>query len=217
VPGLPDVLAKSGVEAARARSLLQILLREKRLIRIGDDLVFHHTAMEKLRSMLAARQAARFKCRHVQGLDRHLPQIRHSAAGVSGPRKGHAPRRRRAGSPMKFTRRSLLLGAAAAAAGAQSRSAMAREITEWIFVSAKAYKDPFKRNRIGCCLPRSAGQGTAGAAFWAGGQEWRVRYAADAAGRYSFETICSDASNSDFARAARAMEVTPYEGREPIA
>jgi selenocysteine-specific elongation factor len=60
VPGLPDVLAKSGVEAARARSLLQILLREKRLIRVGDDLVFHHTAMEKLRSMLAARQAARF-------------------------------------------------------------------------------------------------------------------------------------------------------------
>ncbi|MGA2741747.1 MAG: selenocysteine-specific translation elongation factor [Bryobacteraceae bacterium] len=60
VPGLPDVLAKSGVEAARARSLLQILLREKRLIRIGDDLVFHHTAMEKLRTMLAARQAARF-------------------------------------------------------------------------------------------------------------------------------------------------------------
>jgi selenocysteine-specific elongation factor len=60
VPALPDVLAKSGVEAARARSLLQILLREKRLIRVGDDLVFHHSAMEKLRAMLAARQAARF-------------------------------------------------------------------------------------------------------------------------------------------------------------
>ena len=60
VPALPDVLAKSGVEAARARSLLQILLREKRLIRVSDDLVFHHTAMEKLRSMLAVRQPARF-------------------------------------------------------------------------------------------------------------------------------------------------------------
>jgi selenocysteine-specific elongation factor len=60
VPGLPDVLAKSGVETARARSLLQILLREKRLVRVSDDLVFHHTAMEKLRTMLAARQAARF-------------------------------------------------------------------------------------------------------------------------------------------------------------
>jgi selenocysteine-specific elongation factor len=60
VPALPDVLAKSGVEAARARSLLQILLREKRLIRVSDDLVFHHTAMEKLRTMLAAHKAARF-------------------------------------------------------------------------------------------------------------------------------------------------------------
>jgi selenocysteine-specific elongation factor len=60
VPSLPDVLAKSGVEAARARSLLQILLREKRLIKAGDDLVFHHTAVEKLRAMLAAHKGARF-------------------------------------------------------------------------------------------------------------------------------------------------------------
>jgi hypothetical protein len=60
VPALPDVLAKSGVEAARARSLLQILLREKRLIRVSDDLVFHHTAMAKLRAMLAAHKGARF-------------------------------------------------------------------------------------------------------------------------------------------------------------
>ena len=60
VPALPDVLAKSGVEAARARSLLQILLREKRLIRVSEELVFHHTAMEKLRQMLAAHKSARF-------------------------------------------------------------------------------------------------------------------------------------------------------------
>jgi selenocysteine-specific elongation factor len=60
VPALPDVLAKSGVEGARARSLLQILLREKRLVRVSDDLVFHHTAMEKLRAMLAGQKPARF-------------------------------------------------------------------------------------------------------------------------------------------------------------
>jgi selenocysteine-specific elongation factor len=60
VPATPDVLAKSGVEAARARSLLQILLREKRLIRVSDDLVFHHTAMEKLKTLLAAHKGARF-------------------------------------------------------------------------------------------------------------------------------------------------------------
>jgi selenocysteine-specific elongation factor len=60
VPALPEVLAKSGVEAARARSLLQILLREKRLIRVSDDLVFHRAAMESLRQMLAVHKAARF-------------------------------------------------------------------------------------------------------------------------------------------------------------
>jgi selenocysteine-specific elongation factor len=60
VPALPDVLAKSGVEAARARSLLQILLREKRLIRVSDDLVFHRAAMEKLRATIAEHKGARF-------------------------------------------------------------------------------------------------------------------------------------------------------------
>ncbi|MGA2589456.1 MAG: selenocysteine-specific translation elongation factor [Bryobacteraceae bacterium] len=60
VPAVPDVLAKSGVETARARSLLQILLREKRLIRVSEDLVFHHSAMETLRKLLAAHKAVRF-------------------------------------------------------------------------------------------------------------------------------------------------------------
>jgi len=60
VPALADVLAKSGVEASRARSLLQILLREKKLVRISEELVFHHTAMEKLRALLLERKGQRF-------------------------------------------------------------------------------------------------------------------------------------------------------------
>ncbi len=59
-PTVNEVLAKSGVESARARSLLQILIREKRLVRINADLVFHHTALESLRKLLAARKSARF-------------------------------------------------------------------------------------------------------------------------------------------------------------
>ena len=60
VPAVAEVLAKSGVEAARARSLLQILLREKRLVRINEDLVFHCTAVERLRGLLAERRGLRF-------------------------------------------------------------------------------------------------------------------------------------------------------------
>ena len=59
-PALSEVLAQSGVEPARARSLLAILLRERRLVRVGDDLVFHQSAIGKLRALLAARRPARF-------------------------------------------------------------------------------------------------------------------------------------------------------------
>jgi selenocysteine-specific elongation factor len=59
-PALAGVLAQSGVEPARARSLLAILLREKKLVRIGEDLVFHQAAIQTLRAMLAARKPARF-------------------------------------------------------------------------------------------------------------------------------------------------------------
>ena len=61
VPALPEVLAKSGVEPARGRSLLQILLREKRLVRINDDLVFHQTAIGQLRELLGAHKGERFR------------------------------------------------------------------------------------------------------------------------------------------------------------
>jgi selenocysteine-specific elongation factor len=60
VPALGEVLAQSGVEGARARTLLQQLLREQRLVRIGADLVFHQSAIAKLRQMLAARKTQRF-------------------------------------------------------------------------------------------------------------------------------------------------------------
>jgi selenocysteine-specific elongation factor len=59
-PALSEVLAGSGVEPARARSLLAILLREKRLVRVGDDLVFHRSAIEGLHAMLAGRKPCSF-------------------------------------------------------------------------------------------------------------------------------------------------------------
>jgi len=60
VPGVTEVLGKSGIEAARARTILQLLLREKKLVRISDDLVFHTGAIQSLRELLAARKGSRF-------------------------------------------------------------------------------------------------------------------------------------------------------------
>ncbi len=60
VPSTTEVLAKCGVEAARARSLLQILLKNRKLIRVGDDLIYHVSAVEGLRKSLQGRKGERF-------------------------------------------------------------------------------------------------------------------------------------------------------------
>jgi len=59
-PAVPEVLAKSGVDPARARTLLQLMLRDKRLVRVSDELVFHASAMESLRALLAKKKGAHF-------------------------------------------------------------------------------------------------------------------------------------------------------------
>ncbi|MBC7926682.1 MAG: SelB C-terminal domain-containing protein, partial [Bryobacteraceae bacterium] len=60
VPGVEAVLASSGVDRTRARNLLQVLLRQKRLLRVSDDLVFHPTALQSLRQLLQAKTGVRF-------------------------------------------------------------------------------------------------------------------------------------------------------------
>jgi selenocysteine-specific elongation factor len=60
VPSVAEVLARCGVDPARSRSLLQILLRQRKLVRINDDLVFHQSAITALRDLLAQRRGSRF-------------------------------------------------------------------------------------------------------------------------------------------------------------
>jgi selenocysteine-specific elongation factor len=50
VPLLKDVMASLPVDRARAQKLLTLLLRDRVLVKLGDDLVFHHTALDALRN-----------------------------------------------------------------------------------------------------------------------------------------------------------------------
>ncbi|HTC31981.1 MAG TPA: selenocysteine-specific translation elongation factor [Bryobacteraceae bacterium] len=59
-PAVPEVLAKSGVDPHRARTLLQLMLRDQRLVRVSDELVFHASAMQSLRALLAHKKGQRF-------------------------------------------------------------------------------------------------------------------------------------------------------------
>ncbi len=52
VPGFAAVLEKLPVDSARAQKILQILVREKVLVKIAADLIFHQTALVRLRELL---------------------------------------------------------------------------------------------------------------------------------------------------------------------
>ncbi len=53
VPAVKEVVAKLPVEPQRAQKILQILIKEQVLIKVNEDLVFHRSAIERLRAMLA--------------------------------------------------------------------------------------------------------------------------------------------------------------------
>jgi selenocysteine-specific elongation factor len=53
VPRFDEVLAKLPVEAKRAKKILQILLNEKTLVKVAQELVFHKNAVARLRELVA--------------------------------------------------------------------------------------------------------------------------------------------------------------------
>jgi len=62
------VLASLAVDRVRAQKIVTLLLREKILVKLGDDLVFHANALHDLRALIAAQKklaprmdVARFK------------------------------------------------------------------------------------------------------------------------------------------------------------
>jgi len=54
VPALHEVLAGLKIDKARAQKIVTLLLRDKALIKISDELVFHRSALEELRRQVAA-------------------------------------------------------------------------------------------------------------------------------------------------------------------
>jgi selenocysteine-specific elongation factor len=54
VPAMKEVLSKLPVEAKRAEKILQMLLRDKNLVRITPELIFHRDALAHLKERLSA-------------------------------------------------------------------------------------------------------------------------------------------------------------------
>ena len=58
VPSLREVLAGLKVDQTRAHKIVTLLLREKVLVKVADDLVFHQTSLLELRRSIASLKAA---------------------------------------------------------------------------------------------------------------------------------------------------------------
>jgi len=56
VPSAREILDSLRVDRPRANKILQILLKEKTLARVTEDLIFHQTALEQLREVIARRK-----------------------------------------------------------------------------------------------------------------------------------------------------------------
>jgi selenocysteine-specific elongation factor len=57
VPALHEVLGGLKIDKARAQKIVTLLLRDRVLVKISDELVFHRSALEQLRGLIAARKA----------------------------------------------------------------------------------------------------------------------------------------------------------------
>jgi selenocysteine-specific elongation factor len=57
-PSADEALKRAPVDLQRARKLLQLLIREKILVKVTEELIFHKAALENLRALLAAYKRA---------------------------------------------------------------------------------------------------------------------------------------------------------------
>jgi selenocysteine-specific elongation factor len=57
VPLLKDVLASLPIDKARAQKIVTLLLRDRVLVKVGDDLVFHRDALDGLRKLVIAQKS----------------------------------------------------------------------------------------------------------------------------------------------------------------
>ncbi len=60
VPAVSEVLANAGVDLARGQTILRMLLKERVLIRISEELTVHQSAMRDLKALLASKKGESF-------------------------------------------------------------------------------------------------------------------------------------------------------------
>ncbi len=88
--------------------------------------------------------------------------------------------------------------------------------SEWGYTSGLHREDPFNQLELDVVVRHIDGESWRVPAYWAGGQEWRVRFCPPKAGIYEATTVCSDAKDPTLHGIKHAIEVSVYEGDNPL-
>ncbi|MEW6356347.1 MAG: DUF4038 domain-containing protein [Planctomycetota bacterium] len=89
-------------------------------------------------------------------------------------------------------------------------------VVEFSLSSSREYRDPLNEVELDVLCVEPDGTERRVPAFWAGGREWRVRYASPTKGAHQCRTICSDTSNASLHNKECTIEITEYQGQNPL-
>jgi len=91
-----------------------------------------------------------------------------------------------------------------------------KQVTEWSYTARLYREDPFNQVTLDVVVRHTDGELWRLPAYWAGGQEWRVRFCPPKTGSYEATTVCSDESDSSLHGIRCDIEVSAYEGHNPL-
>jgi hypothetical protein len=90
------------------------------------------------------------------------------------------------------------------------------EVSEWSYHSGKHYADPFNEIELDVTFTLENGKSWRVPAYWAGGDDWRVRFAPPQPGEFQVTTLCTDTANPDLQGVESTLSAAPYQGSDPL-
>ena len=107
----------------------------------------------------------------------------------------------------------LITGLSAKSATLRSQANVPMEI---IFTAQRPHTDPFNEITLDVTFIDPSGALRKVPAFWAGGEKWKVRYASPLIGTHRWRSECSDASDAGLHAVEGTMEISAYNGENPL-
>ncbi len=107
-------------------------------------------------------------------------------------------------------------GAAPRQAQGRLQQTEANVAVEIPFRAEKAHANPFLEVGLDVVFTDPGGAQKTVPGFWAGGDQWKVRYASPLVGTHRYRTQCSDAGDAGLHGIEGRLEIKPYTGDNPL-